>query len=115
MRAELLKGNLNGMLLAVLSVGELHGYAIIEALRERSEGQVNLPSGTVYPALHRLEAAGLVRSGWQSQGGRKKRVYAITAAGKRALSDNQKTWQEVTRTMSAVLFGGDNGSAEHRA
>ncbi|ALG08590.1 PadR family transcriptional regulator [Kibdelosporangium phytohabitans] len=106
MRAELLKGNLNGMLLAVLSSGELHGYAIIETLRERSEGHVNLPSGTVYPALHRLEAAGLVSSDWQSHGGRKKRVYAITPAGERALSDNQRTWREVARTMSAVLFGG---------
>ena len=61
MRAETLKGHLDGILLAVLEPGPRHGYAIMEALRIRSGGRVDLPTGTVYPALHRLER-GLLRS-----------------------------------------------------
>lgn len=60
MRAETLKGHLDGILLAVLEPGPLHGYAIMETLRVRSGGQVDLPTGTVYPALRRLERAGLL-------------------------------------------------------
>jgi len=62
MRAETLKGHLDGILLAVLEPEPRHGYAIMEALRVRSGGQVDLPTGTVYPALHRLERAGLVQA-----------------------------------------------------
>ena len=61
MRAETLKGHLDGMLLASLEAGPRHGYAIMEALRAGSGGQFDLPTGTVYPALRRLERAGLVR------------------------------------------------------
>ena len=81
MRAETLKGHLDGILLAVLEPEPRHGYAIMEALRVRSGGQVNLPTGTVYPALHRLERAGLVRATWSAAGGRRRRVYQLTPAG----------------------------------
>ncbi|MBA3417844.1 MAG: helix-turn-helix transcriptional regulator, partial [Geodermatophilaceae bacterium] len=60
MRAETLKGHLDGLLLAALEAGPLHGYGVIEALRTGSDGTFDLPTGTVYPALHRLERAGLV-------------------------------------------------------
>ena len=60
MRAEALKGHLDGMLLAALEPGPRHGYAIMETLRAGSDGQFDLPTGTMYPALHRLERAGLV-------------------------------------------------------
>jgi DNA-binding PadR family transcriptional regulator len=64
--AESLKGHLDGLLLAVLEPGPLHGYAVIEALRAGSGGRIDLPTGTIYPTLHRLERAGLVRSHWSS-------------------------------------------------
>jgi len=60
MRAETLKGHLDGMLLASLEAGPRHGYAIMEALRDGSGGQFALPTGTIYPALRRLERASLV-------------------------------------------------------
>ena len=63
MRAEALKGHLNGLLLAVLEAGPAHGYAVIEPLRAGSGGTFDLPTGTVYPALHRPEGLGLARSG----------------------------------------------------
>ena len=75
MRAEALKGHLDGLLLASLEAGPLHGYAVIEALRDGSSGRFDLPTGTVYPALHRLEAAGLVESGWSVVSGRRRRTY----------------------------------------
>lgn len=105
MRAEELKGNLDGMLLAVLSAGPLHGYAIIDALRKHSQGKVDLPSGTVYPALHRMETAGLVASRWEVANGRRRRVYQITTAGERSLNDTRANWRETIAVMRAVMLG----------
>ena len=105
MRAESLKGHLDGLLLAVLEPGPLHGYAVIEALRAGSGGRLELPSGTVYPALHRLERAGLVRSHWSTVGGRRRRSYALTPAGERALSRTRSSWEEFSSTVTALLTG----------
>ena len=103
MRAETLKGHLDGMLLAVLEDGPRHGYAIMEALRIRSGGQVDLPTGTVYPALHRLERAGLVEASWSTVGGRRRRVYQLTPAGRRALDAERSTWRDFSATVTALL------------
>ena len=83
MRAEELKGRLDALPLAALEGGPRHGYAVIEALRQDSGGRLDLPTGTIYPALRRLTAAGLQ-----------------TLAGWRA------AWQEFAATVSAVLEGG---------
>src|SRR5260370_25316912 len=72
MRAETLKGHLDGILLAVLEPGPRHGYAIMEALRIRSGGHVHLPTGTAYPAVHRLEPAALSQARWSAPGGRRR-------------------------------------------
>jgi PadR family transcriptional regulator PadR len=104
MRAADLKGNLDGMLLAVLTSEPGHGYAIIEALRQRSHGRVNLPSGTIYPALHRLEDGGLVRSRWEMVGGRRRRVYQITQAGEQALCATRANWRDIIDTMHSVML-----------
>jgi DNA-binding PadR family transcriptional regulator len=103
MRAETLKGHLDGILLAVLEPEPRHGYAIIEALRTRSGGQVDLPTGTVYPALHRLERAGLVEAAWSSAGGRRRRVYQLTPAGRRALDAERSTWSDFSAAVTAIL------------
>jgi PadR family transcriptional regulator PadR len=103
-RAEDLKGNLDGMLLAVLAAAPKHGYAIVEALRQRSDGRVNLPSGTVYPALHRLESGGLVASSWETVGGRRRRVYEITPAGERTLRETRANWRDIIATMRSVML-----------
>jgi PadR family transcriptional regulator PadR len=103
MRAETLKGHLDGILLAALEPGPLHGYAIMEALRVRSAGHVDLPTGTVYPALHRLERAGLVGANWSAAGGRRRRVYQLTAAGRSALDTERGTWRDFSAAVSALL------------
>src|SRR5689334_12065579 len=107
MRAEALKGHLDGLLLAVLEAGPAHGYAVIEALRSTSDGTFDLPTGTVYPALRRLEEAGLVDSAWsQGDGERRRRVYQLTADGRKALAAQRQDWQQFASAVTAVLKRG---------
>lgn len=106
MRGETLKGHLDAMLLASLERGPLHGYAIIDWLQQRSDGEVSLAAGTLYPALHRLEADALIRGQWEAPPGqRRRRVYALTPKGKRALAARQEEWLAFSRVMRAVLGG----------
>lgn len=103
MRAETLKGHLDGLLLACLETGPRHGYAIMEALRAGSGGQFDLPTGTVYPALRRLELAGLIQGTWSPAGGRQRRVYELTPAGRSALADERGAWREFSAAVTALL------------
>ena len=111
MRAEALKGHLDGLLLAVLERGPAHGYALIEALRSASEGTFDLPTGTVYPALHRLERAGLVRGVWAIESGRRRRVYELTESGAGKLVEQRAGWQRFASAVSAVMEGGAQWAA----
>ena len=103
MRAETLKGHLDGMLLAALEAEPRNGYAIMEALRAGSGGQFDLPTGTIYPALRRLERAGLVQTTWSEDGGRRRRVYELTSAGRRSLDDERHAWAEFSSAVTALL------------
>ncbi|MCI4064210.1 helix-turn-helix transcriptional regulator [Micromonospora sp. R77] len=103
MKAQELHGHLDALLLAVLEQGELHGYAIIEALRARSGGALDLPTGTIYPALRRLERAGLVASSWSTVNGRERRTYQLTEAGGRALAGERAGWREFSATIGRFL------------
>ena len=103
MRAETLKGHLDGMLLAALENGPRHGYAIMETLRAGSGGRFDLPTGTIYPALRRLERAGLVAGTWSEAGGRRRRVYELTPAGHRTLDTERGSWRQFSAAVSAML------------
>jgi PadR family transcriptional regulator, regulatory protein PadR len=103
MRPELLKGHLDALLLAVLEPGPQHGYAVIDALRVGSDGALDLPTGTVYPALHRLERAGLIASDWQTVGGRRRRAYHLTPAGQAALGEQRAVWDQFSTAVTALL------------
>ncbi len=81
MKGDALKGHLDLLILSVLAEGPQHGYSVIEALRDRSEQAFDLPEGTVYPVLHRLEQAGHLVSEWSVVGGRRRRTYRITPSG----------------------------------
>jgi DNA-binding PadR family transcriptional regulator len=105
MRAEVLKGHLDALLLATLAGGPRHGYAVKEALRLGSGGQFDLPTGTIYPALHRLERAGLIRGSWSVVGGRKRRSYELTAGGRRALDVGRTDWRQFSEAVSGLLEG----------
>src|SRR6476619_7423690 len=104
MEGEMLKGHLDMIVLAALSAaGSAHGYAIIEELKRRSGGAFDLPEGTVYPALHRLEQSGLLASSWATGAGRRRRVYRLTARGRRALAGARREWRGFTKAVQAVV------------
>ena len=103
MRADLVRGHLDGLLLSVLAGEPAHGYALIERLAARSGGELALPEGTVYPALHRLERAGLIDSAWQTVNGRRRRAYQLTASGQAALREQRAVWDQFATAVTAVL------------
>jgi PadR family transcriptional regulator, regulatory protein PadR len=102
-QAQALKGHLDVLLLAALEDGPRHGYAVKEALREGSGGRFDLPTGTVYPALHRLETAGLIAGSWSTVDGRRRRTYHLTAAGSRRLHTDRRDWQEFATAITRLL------------
>jgi PadR family transcriptional regulator PadR len=101
MRAESLKGHLDLLLLAVLADRPVHGYAVIEALNAR--GGFELPEGTIYPALHRLERGGLLESRWSSESGRRRRVYSLTSRGRKELDVRRDEWRRFSGAVQAVV------------
>lgn len=103
MSGEALKGHLDLLLLAVLRAGPAHGYAVIEQLKQRSHGTFDVPEGTIYPALHRLERQGLIESEWSRATGRPRRVYRLTRGGNRALGEKAKAWESFARGMAGAL------------
>jgi len=103
MRAETLKGHLDLLLLAILADEPAHGYRLIEELKRRSAGAFELPEGTVYPALHRLEESGLLASSWASETGRRRRVYRLTSRGRRALAGARSEWRGFAKAIEAVV------------
>jgi transcriptional regulator len=106
MEGEMLKGHLDMIVLAALAAGPAHGYAVIEQIRRRSGQAFDLPEGTVYPALHRLEQAGLLSSRWvTAESGRRRRVYALTRRGERAFADRRAVWEQFSDAIGRLLEG----------
>jgi PadR family transcriptional regulator PadR len=101
--AETLKGHLDSLILAIVAAEPAHGYAIIEELKRRSRGAFELPEGTIYPALHRLERADLLESRWSAASGRKRRVYTLTRRGRRQLEASKSEWRDFVRAVDSVL------------
>lgn len=90
-------------MLAVLAAGPAHGYSVIVRLRERSRGGFDLPEGTIYPALHRLEAAGLLSARFEEVQGRRRKVYALTTAGQRELAEQRSQWHRFSSLVTTVI------------
>ena len=105
MKGQALKGHLDLLVLAVLAEGPMHGYAVIDQLRERSADAFDLPEGTVYPVLHRLAGAGLLASEWGETAGRRRRTYRLTEDGRAALVQERSQWQQFAEAVAAVLKG----------
>ena len=110
-REPLLTGTIDLMVLAIVARQPAHGYAIIAQLRVRTSGALDLPEGTIYPSLHRLERAGLLSSSARKVDGRTRRIYRITAAGRAALRDRLGAWESLVRSVSAVI---EEGGAPQR-
>jgi len=100
----MLKGHLDMIVLAALSSRPAHGYAVIEEIRRRSAGAFDLPEGTVYPVLHRLEQAGLLSGRWvTADSGRRRRVYEVTARGRRELTQQRAVWRQFSDAIGGVF------------
>lgn len=102
MQGQMLKGHLDMLVLATIVGGATHGYAVIQSLREKSSGAFELPEGTIYPVLHRLEKAGFLKSGWAGRR-RRRRVYSLTPAGRSFFERVEGEWSAFRRAVGAVL------------
>lgn len=102
----MVRGNLDLLLLAALRSGPAHGYAIIEELRTRSDGVLDLAEGTVYPALNRLARAGLLKDEWSKDTGRRRRVYHLTPKGEAALQEGREDYRRHSGAMNEILLEG---------
>jgi PadR family transcriptional regulator, regulatory protein PadR len=107
-KPDSLQGSLDLLVLKILSRRpRLHGYAIMTAVRDMSGEVLNMEEGSLYPALHRMEEAGWLRAQWvarpAAEGGRRLRVYELTAAGKKQLGAEESRWEAVTAAVNRVL------------
>lgn len=101
---QLSRGEFGILLLALLARREMYGYELVTQLRATSNGVIDLPEGTVYPALRRLERDGLIAGHWVDIGAApRRRYYALTAAGHGALVAGRHDWQRFTSAADAVL------------
>jgi DNA-binding PadR family transcriptional regulator len=96
-------GQVDLLLLAVVATGPINGYAIIDKLRQKSDDVFDLPEGTIYPALYRLERLGLITSSTQIVDSRRRRVYELTKVGRAAMAERKQSWKRLAAGMAAVL------------
>ncbi|HEX5181489.1 MAG TPA: PadR family transcriptional regulator [Gemmatimonadaceae bacterium] len=104
-KSDVLQGTLDLLVLRTLDVrGALHGYAITQHIQRGSADRLRVEEGSLYPALHRMEQAGWIRGRWgTTEKNRQARFYAITAAGRRQLAEEQASWERLTDGVSRVL------------
>ena len=104
-KVDSLQGSMDLLVLKILSRRpRLHGYAIMAAIQETSGDVLRAEEGSLYPALHRMEEAGWIRAEWVTkENGRRARIYALTAAGKKQLAAEESRWQAVTAAVHRVL------------
>lgn len=101
---EVLQGTLDMLVLKALSLEPMHGWGITERLEQWSKSVLRLNQGSLYPALYRLEKQGLVSSSWETtEKNRRARYYALTAVGRRALAEQQRSWERVSGAVNLVL------------
>jgi PadR family transcriptional regulator, regulatory protein PadR len=103
-RIELLQGTLDLMILQTLQWGPQHGYGIGQWIRSNSGDVLQVDTGSLYPALHRLERQKWIRAQWStSENKQRVRIYSLTAAGKRQLVSERSRWEQISKAMAGVL------------
>lgn len=101
---SVLQGTLDLLVLKAVSLEPMHGWGITERLEQWSESVLRVNQGSLYPALYRLEHQGLVASSWRTtENGRRARYYALTAAGRRALAEEHRSWVRLSAAVNLVL------------
>src|SRR5947207_11807237 len=103
-RVELLQGTLDLLILRTLVAGASHGHAIARHIQRTSEDLLQVETGSLYPALHRLEAKGWISASWElSDKGKRARYYRLTRLGRNQLATEQSKWQAFSRAMGLIL------------
>ena len=102
--ADLLPGTLDMLILKAVSLKPLHGYGVLLRIKQISRDALDIPQGSLYPALYRLETQGLIESEWgQSENGRRARFYTVTADGRRRLREEAAGWNRLAAAIAAAL------------
>ena len=103
-RVELLQGTLDVLILRTLVLGPTHGHAIAKHIQRTSEDLLQVETGSLYPALHRLEAKGWIAASWElSDKGKRAKFYRITPLGRKQLVTEQSKWKAFSRAMGLIL------------
>ena len=103
-KTELLKGTLDMLILKVVALGPIHGYAIAQRIQQISRDFFQLQQGSLYPAFHRLEARGWLEAEWKAtETGREAKFYALTPKGRKQLETEVKNWQQLTAAVALIL------------
>ena len=101
---DLLQGTLDMLVLKALQLEPMHGWGITERIEQWSGGVLQINQGSLYPALHRLTRDGLITSSWRvTENSRRARYYALTAAGRRALSNEQTSWERLSEAVNLIM------------
>ena len=107
-RIELLQGTLDMLILQTLQRGPMHGYGLVHALRMRSAEVLQVETGSLYPALHRLERQRWVKSEWkQTENNQRAKFYILTAAGRKQLASEQSRWNQMTSAIAGLMNRGE--------
>lgn len=111
-RLELLQGTLDLIILQALLWGPRHGYGISRMIQSRSDELLRIETGSLYPALHRLERKGWIKSGWTTSGNNQRvKEYRLTASGRRRLVEERSRWERLSGAMAKLLSSPEEGTA----
>ena len=103
-KSEVLKGTLDMLILKVVAAGPLHGYAISQRIQQISRDFFQVPEGSLYPALHRLEDRGWLQAKWQeTETGRDAKFYSLTRVGRKQLSAEMQNWHRLSEAVALIL------------
>ncbi len=103
-RSEFLKGTLDMLILKVVALGPIHGYAISQRIRQISKEFFHVQQGSLYPALHRLEERGWLKADWkETDTGRDAKFYLLTAKGRKQLETEMRTWEKLSDAVALIL------------
>jgi transcriptional regulator len=110
-KSDLPQGTLDLLILKVIALGPVHGYAIAQRLEQVSRGVVQVPEGSLYPALHRLENRGHLAADWkQTETGREAKFYRLTRKGRKQLEAEAASWQRLIEAIGLILGIADRGT-----
>ena len=110
-KSDLPQGTLDLLILKVVALGPVHGYAIAQRLEEVSRGVIQVPEGSLYPALHRLENRGLLASDWkETETGREAKFYRLTRKGRNQLETDAASWQRLIDAIALILAMANGGA-----